>query len=243
MLLITPPSCTRVHHTPGKGQGRVPRGVPLPRPSCSQVRDKLGGPQPGSAPLNPARSETGRRIPSWALHPACHSPARWRQARESPAGPCVLPCSQALGPSCRNPLARVPSRRGREEKKIQSKHGEGLANMALLQMEPRHPERPSLGAALASSLFPWCCRFRLLGAPSGSPRPGAPGIVLILNSLPAPPPSCSSRFLFLHFVSVAGAFPLGRSLSSHSSLCASVCGREGASGCEPRRPGAGGASQ
>lgn len=223
MLPLTPPSCTRVHHTPGKGQGRVPRGVPLPRPSCSQVRDKLGGgPQPGSAPLSPARSETGRRIPSWALHPACHSPARWRQARESPAGPCVLPCRQALGPSCRNPLARVPSRRGREGKKIQSKHREGLANMALLQMEPRHPERPSLGAALASSLFPWCCRFRLLGAPSGSPRPGAPGIVLILK-LPSRAPSFLLLSVPLSPFCVCGWCIPSRPLSELTQLSLRVC--------------------
>lgn len=175
MLLITPPSCTRVHHTPGKGQGRVPRGVPLPRPSCSQVRDKLGGPQPGSAPLNPARSETGRRIPSWALHPACHSPARWRQARESPAGPCVLPCSQALGPSCRNPLARVPSRRGREEKKskVSTAKGSRIWRCCKWSLDTRNglvsglpwPPRSSPGAVASAS---WV----LLLAP---PDPGHPG--------------------------------------------------------------------
>lgn len=207
-----------------------------------------------------------RRTPSWASHPTLYSPARQRQHWGSQARPCILqpaalrgrdrnesprldpascPAAQALGPSSRNPVARVPSRRGGGGGRIQIKHGEGLANMALLKMEPRHPERPDLGCCLGLLALPPCAlasaSWALLLAPStrGTLDRSHPKLPSRASLLLVP---LGSSFSILCLWLARSSLQLA--LSSHigrvcvCGLCGFVCGREGASWCKPRQPGA-----
>lgn len=258
---LPPPPRT---HTPGKGQGRVLRGCRSPGPLAVKSGTNWRVPSQALHPLA-LQGQRQARIPSWASHPTLYSPARQREPWGSQARPCILqpaalrvrdrhetprldpascPAAQALGPSSRNPVARIPSLRGGGGGRVQIKHGEGLANMALLKMEPRLPERPDLGCCLGLLALPLVLSLPPPGRSCWHPPPGGPWTVLILSSLPAPPSFSSLSVPLSPFCVCGWRVLLCSSPSAHTGrvcvcgLCGFVCGREGASWCKPRQPGA-----
>lgn len=168
-----------LHPSALQGRGR-PGGLP-DNPAVLLGRYEEGL-QLGPVPCSPAGSEISSGVPSWSLtlqpyqargypcslspaalqgrhwgpqlSPARFSPARYRWARGSPTEPCTPPCRRALGPSCRKPLAQVLSRLG--EKSTTTK---GCANMALLELEPGHPERPGPERCLGLLALPGTLAF------------------------------------------------------------------------------------
>lgn len=84
--LLTPPPCTRAPtHTHQAKVKDVCSGGAVPRTSCSEVRDKLEGPQSGSAPLSPARSEIGTKDSQLGFAPHTLQPCKTETALGVPS--------------------------------------------------------------------------------------------------------------------------------------------------------------